>query len=83
MNVTRPIEPGPVPASTLRAALAAFSSLPRSIKLSAGAALVVALLLAIGVPLSALLPFAGLAGCLGMHLFMGHGGHGGHDRREP
>jgi len=37
---------------------------------------VIALVVA-GVPLGSFVPFAGLAACLGMHFFMGHGGHGG------
>jgi Protein of unknown function (DUF2933) len=59
--------------------VAALSSLPTRVKLAVGLAVAAAALLIAGVPLSTFLPFAGLAGCLGMHLFMGHG-HG--DRRS-
>lgn len=52
-------------------------SLPMRAKLAIGIALAVTALLVFGVPLSTFVPFAGLAGCLGMHLFMGHG-HGNH-----
>jgi len=54
-------------------------SLPTRAKFIVGLAVAVAALLIAGVPLSTFVPFAGLAGCLGMHLFMGHG-HG--DRRS-
>jgi hypothetical protein len=40
-----------------------------------GLAVAVAALLVAGVPLSTFVPFAGVAGCLGMHLLMGHGDH--------
>jgi|BarGraNGADG00212_1021973.scaffolds.fasta_scaffold02083_2 hypothetical protein len=56
---------------------AAVAGLPTRIKVAAGLAVAVAVLLVAGVPLSTFVPFAGLAGCLGMHLFMGHG-HGDH-----
>ena len=59
--------------------VATLISLPTRIKLIVGLAASAAALLIAGVPLSTFVPFAGLAGCLGMHLFMGHG-HG--DRRS-
>lgn len=40
--------------------------------------LAVGALLAAGVPASTLLPLVAIAPCLGMHLFMDHGGHGAH-----
>jgi hypothetical protein len=55
--------------------VAALGSLPARVKLIAGLAVAVAALLVAGVPISSLVPFAGVAGCLGMHLFMGHGDH--------
>jgi hypothetical protein len=55
----------------------AVAAVPTRIKVVAGLAVAIAALLIAGVPLSSFVPFAGLAGCLGMHLFMGHGhGHG-------
>jgi Protein of unknown function (DUF2933) len=70
----------------------AVAAVPTRIKVVAGLAVTFAALLIAGVPLSSFVPFAGLAGCLGMHLFMGHGhghghGHGDHhaqsDHRAP
>ena len=55
--------------------VAAIGSLPTRIKVIAGLAVAVAALLVAGVPVSTFVPFAGVAGCLGMHLFMGHGDH--------
>jgi hypothetical protein len=55
--------------------VAALGSLSARIKLIAGLAVAVAALLVAGVPVSTFVPFAGVAGCLGMHLFMGHGDH--------
>ena len=55
--------------------VATLGSLPTRIKLIAGLAVAVAALLVAGVPWSAFVPFAGVAACLGMHLFMGHGDH--------
>lgn len=52
--------------------VATLISLPTRAKLIVGLAVAVAALLIAGVPLSTFVPFAGLAGCLGMHLFMGH-----------
>lgn len=57
--------------------VAALSSLPTRTKLIVGLAVAVAALLITGVPFSTFVPFVGLAGCLGMHLFMSHG-HGDH-----
>ena len=59
------------------AALAA--SLPRWAKMAGVGAVVLGALLALGVPLSSVVPLLVLASCLGMHLLMGHGQmHGGH-----
>jgi hypothetical protein len=55
--------------------VASLGSLPTRIKLIAGLAVAIAALLVAGVPVSTFVPFAGVAGCLGMHLFMGHGDH--------
>ena len=51
----------------------AVAALPTRLKMVVGLAVAIAALLAAGVPLSTFVPFAGLAACLGMHLFMGHG----------
>jgi hypothetical protein len=56
------------------------AALPTRLKLAGGLAAIAALLVA-GVPLTTFVPFAGLAACLGMHLFMGHG-HGDHHAVE-
>jgi hypothetical protein len=56
---------------------AIVNAVPMRFRIVGGLALAVAALLAAGVQLSALVPFAGLAACLGMHFFMGHGGHRG------
>jgi hypothetical protein len=64
----------------------AVAAVPTRIKLVAGLAVVIAALLIAGVPLSTFVPFAGLAGCLGMHLFMGHSHGDNHvqpDHRSP
>lgn len=60
------------------------AALPTRLKLAAGLAAGVAALLIAGVPLTSFVPFAGLAACLGMYLFMGHG-HSDHhaDERSP
>jgi hypothetical protein len=55
--------------------VATIGSLPIRIKVIGGLAVAVAALLVAGVPASTFVPFAGVAGCLGMHLFMGHGDH--------
>ena len=65
----RDVEPAIPPA------LAAALRLDRRVWLAGGAIAGIGALLAIGVPASALLPFALVGACLGMHLFMGHGGH--------
>lgn len=52
-------------------------AVPMRFKIVVGLALVVVALMAAGVPLGSLVPFAGLAACLGMHFLMGHGAHGG------
>lgn len=57
------------------------AALPTRLKLAAGLAVGVAALLIAGVPLTTFVPFAGLAACLGMHLFMGHG-HSDHHADE-
>ena len=57
--------------------VAALASLSTRVKVVVGLAIAVSALLVAGVPLSTFLPFAGVAGCLGMHLFMNHG-HGDH-----
>lgn len=58
--------------------VAAIFALPRTVKIVGGAALGFGALVAIGVPLATLTPLVFLGGCLGMHLFMGHGmSHGG------
>lgn len=49
------------------------AALPTRLKLAGGFAVGIAALLVAGVPLTTFVPFAGLAACLGMHLFMGHG----------
>ena len=53
----------------------ALAAVPNRLRVVVGLAVAIAALLAAGVPLSTFVPFAGLAACLGMHLFMGHG-HG-------
>jgi hypothetical protein len=65
-------------------ALGAVVALPRNVKIVGGAVVGFGALLAVGVPLATLTPLVFLGGCLGMHLFMGHGmshggGHGSHD----
>ncbi len=45
----------------------------------AGAIVAAGALLAAGVPVSTLLLLGAAGGCLGMHPFMGHGGHASHD----
>jgi hypothetical protein len=57
------------------------AALPTRLKLAGGLAVAIAALLVAGVPLTTFVPFAGLAACLGMHLFMGHG-HGDHHDHE-
>jgi hypothetical protein len=57
------------------------ATLPTRVKLAGGLAAAIAGLLVAGVPLTTFVPFAGLAACLGMHLFMGHG-HGDHHADE-
>lgn len=66
------------------AALGALVALPRNAKIIGGSAVGLGALLSLGVPLATLTPLVFLGGCLGMHLFMGHGmshggGHGSHD----
>jgi hypothetical protein len=58
------------------------AALPTRLKLAGGLAVAIAALLVAGVPLTTFVPFAGLAACLGMHLFMGHG-HSDHHADEP
>jgi cell division protein FtsW (lipid II flippase) len=65
-----------------------IAALPTRIKVVIGLAVVVATLYAAGIPLTTFVPYAGLAACLGMHFFMGHGHHDGHSasdvrRAEP
>lgn len=64
-------------------ALGVVLALPRWAQILGAAAVVLGALLAVGVPLASLLPLLAVGGCLGMHLFMGHGmshggGHAGH-----
>lgn len=60
------------------AALGTLVALPRNVKIIGGAVVGLGALLALGVPLATLTPLVFLGGCLGMHLFMGHGmSHGG------
>ncbi len=72
-DVGRPLEA----ASTIPTALGAAIRADRRLWLVGGAIVAGGLLLAAGVSASALLTFGILGACLGMHLFMGHGGHGG------
>jgi hypothetical protein len=60
-------------------------AMPRNAKILGGAAIGIGALLAAGVPLVTLYPLLMLGGCLGMHLFMGHGmSHGGaHGSHQP
>ncbi len=57
--------------------VSSIAALPTRFKLVGGLAVGIAALVVAGVPLTTFVPFAGLAACLGMHLFMGHG-HGDH-----
>ncbi len=68
----------PAPARHLAALIVTLGALPRGVKLAGGAAIGFVALVAAGVPLAVLAPFAGPAACLGMMLLMGHGMHGGH-----
>jgi hypothetical protein len=60
-------------------------ALPRNAKIIGAAVIGIVALLAAGVPLVTLYPLILLGGCLGMHLFMGHGmNHGGaHGSHQP
>ena len=59
-------------------ALGNVMALPRTVRIIGGAGIAIGGLLAVGVPLATLTPLIFLGGCLGMHLFMGHGmSHGG------
>jgi hypothetical protein len=65
-----------------------IAALSTRTKVVIGLALVMATLFAAGIPLTTFIPYAGLAACLGMHFFMGHGHHDGHSvsdvrRAEP
>lgn len=69
----------PTAASAVAAGVIAAVRLDRRWWLAIGALGVGGALLAVGVPVSTLFSFALLGGCLGMHLFMGHGmSHSGH-----
>ncbi len=69
----------PTPAeSAISDAILAAARVDRRVWLAAGVLVIASLLLAAGVPASTLLTFGLLFGCVGMHLFMGHGGHAGH-----
>ena len=62
-------------------------ALPRNAKIIGAAVIGIVALLAAGVPLVTLYPLILLGGCLGMHLFMGHGmnyggAHGSHQPNE-
>lgn len=52
--------------------MAVLRTTPRRAQVLVGAVIVGALL-AIGVPLASLVPLLALGGCVGMHVFMGHG----------
>ncbi len=62
---------------TFPAALGAAARVERRFWLAGGAIVAGVLLLAAGVSASLLLTVGILGACLGMHLFMGHGGHTG------
>ncbi len=66
------------PAPAMPPALAAALRIDRRVWLGGGAIVGAGALLAAGVPASTLLLVGAVGGCLGMHLFMGHGGHTGH-----
>jgi Flp pilus assembly protein TadB len=53
----------------------------RKLVVALAVAVAVVALLAAGIPLTTSVLFAGLAACLGMHLFMGHG-NGDHHAAE-
>jgi hypothetical protein len=76
INLRRPFEPRKGTVSPPRLARAGLLTLLRNAIVIVAPALVLAALVAEGVPLSALVPVAGFAVCLGMYLFMGHGGAG-------
>lgn len=66
-------------------AVSRILALPRNAKIIGAAVIGIGALLAVGVPLITLYPLLMLGGCLGMHLFMGHGmNHGGaHESHQP
>jgi copper chaperone CopZ len=57
--------------------VSSVAALPARWKLIGGLTVAIAALLVAGVPITTFVPLAGLAACLGMHLFMGHA-HGDH-----
>ena len=81
VHASASIEDEPIPARPALAVLITTAPMrPRVVAVTASALTV---LIVAGIPLSALLPFAGLGACLGMHLLMGHRGHSdgsGHGR---
>jgi hypothetical protein len=68
-----------------RTATSRLLALPSNAKIIGAAVIGIGALLAVGVPLITLYPLLMLGGCLGMHLFMGHGmNHGGaHESHQP
>lgn len=72
----------PRSAGQLTVGLLWLLSLPRWAKIAAAVVALVGVAVAVGIPLASLTPFVALGGCLGMHLLMGHGGHGGTDGRH-
>jgi hypothetical protein len=79
---TRSSSPAVVGREMWRPSLAtAVATRPTRRKLVVALAVAVVALLAAGIPLTTSVLFAGLAACLGMHLFMGHG-NGDHHAAE-
>ena len=80
IHASTSIEDEPIPARPALALL--IGAVPMRFRVVAAIAAALIVLMVVGVPLSAIVPFAGLAGCLGMHLFMGHGGHTDHSHQS-